>query len=112
MTRQGAEQTIAAGALLQGVVYAYRHLTEGTGPAPKGLPAAVEKALGKGEVAPPGTWVVAWGVTWFSISLLSLAAPGFAGSLALLTIVSTILLNGQAISKDVGTRLETEKKGK
>jgi hypothetical protein len=100
-----------AGALLQGVIYGYRHMVEGAGPAPKTVPSALARTLGKGEPAPPGTWVVGWGVTWFTISMLALASPSTAGSFSLLIIVSTILLNGQHIGKDVGARLNTKKKG-
>lgn len=110
MTRQGAEQTIMAGALLQGVVYGYRHLTEGTGPAPTSPSNALARTLGKGELPPIGTWAVAWGVEWFTISMLALASPQLAGSFALLIIVSTILLNGKPIGKDVGARLNVNTK--
>lgn len=110
MTRQGAEQTIMAGALLQGVIYGYRHLTEGAGPAPSSPSNAIARTLGRGTPPPPGTWVVGWGVEWFTISMLALASPQLAGSFALLIIVSTILLNGKPIGKDVSARLNTTTK--
>jgi hypothetical protein len=94
MQPANAENWVTTSALVVIVVYGYRRITEsGTGKGVKSL-------TGSGEPSSFGQFITAWGFTFFVISLLAQASPGFGGSVALLVMTADLLTNAQAVFGD------------
>lgn len=96
MTSAKAEQMIRLSALVVAGLYAYRRFTEGT---------AAELGRSR-KLAPLGTFVLGWGATFMILSILAPGLPGFAGAMALLVMIASLLHNGVQISRDLQAGLD------
>lgn len=101
MTRQGAERAVTVSALVVFGVYFYRLLTEGHSSSGGGL-----LELG-GVGAPPniGRFITGWGFAFFVLAIITEAAPGLGGSLAILVATGDVLGNAQQVAHDVNHKL-------
>lgn len=100
MTVDGANSMIKTSAMVVGGVYLFRRFTEGT----------AEQEKRSRKLTPLGQFTIAWGVIFFSLSLLAPAAPGTAGNMALLVMVAALLTNGVEVSKDLGAGMQRSAK--
>lgn len=77
-----------------------------------GEPATVSGAAAQllGEGKPPSTerFVVGWGFTFLTLSLMTQASPQLGGSFAALVALGSVLTNGSQVSKDVNTQLRSK----
>jgi hypothetical protein len=94
MQPANAENWVTTSALVVIVVYGYRRITE------SGIGKGVKSLTGSGEPSSFGQFITAWGFTFFVISLLAQASPGFGGSVALLVMTADLLTNAQAVFGD------------
>ena len=104
-TAAEAERMVKVSALVVGGVYLFRRFTETSAPAaglpggPAGPPAPGARA---GEqLVPLGTFVLGWGFLYLSLSAVAASWPGFAGNMAVLVMVASLLANGIQVSKDL-----------
>lgn len=104
MNEAKADSTIKVAALVVGGVYLYRRFTEGT----------AEELKASETVAPLGRFIIGWGVVFFTLSVLAGYWPALAGELAILLMITTLLINGSQIAKDITAGLgkrHTKEKG-
>lgn len=92
MSGKGAIAAILASAVLMGGVYAWRWLT-GRGNLPAAAKLSAGKLVGYGPQVSPEGYLVAWGIVYGGLSLLATAAPGMAGTLALLILLTGMIAN-------------------
>jgi amino acid transporter len=106
MSRQGAERAVTVSALVVFGVYFYRLLTEGHSTSSGGM-----LQLG-GQGAPPnvGRFITGWGFAFFVLSVITEAAPGFGGSMAILVATGDVLGNAKQVTDDVNKQLGADKK--
>jgi hypothetical protein len=92
MSGKAAVHAILLSAAVMGGIYAWRWLTSrGSLPATAELSAA--KLIGYGPQVSPEGFLVAWGVVYGGLSILAMLAPGMAGSLALLILLTGAIAN-------------------
>lgn len=60
---------------------------------------------------PFGEWAIGWGALFLILSLMSEAAPGGAGMLALIVVVGDVLANGATLMTDVEGAITGAEKG-
>ena len=101
MSKQGAERAVVISALVVFVMYFYRHLTEGTTQTNGG----VGQLLGLGAPANVGRFVTAWGFIFFTLSIITEAAPGLGGAFAILVATGDLLTNGTQVVKDINKKV-------
>lgn len=99
MTEQGAERAVTVSALVVAGVYTYRRLSEGSGPPTQG--SKVKQLAGQGAPASVGAFITAWGAAFLIISIITEAAPGLGGSLALLIATADFLTNTEQVASDI-----------
>lgn len=75
-----------------GGIYAWRWLT-GRGKLPAAAKLSAAKLIGYGPQVSPEGFLVAWGIVYGGLSVLSMALPGTAGSLALLILLTGAIAN-------------------
>lgn len=99
---QKAQQWVLVAAVVTGIVYTFRRIIEPsvTTAPKKGTKAA---ALAGAGSPPPalGQWAIAYGAGFLFLSLMAVAAPELAGSLAMLELAGTLLTNGTSILADI-----------
>jgi hypothetical protein len=108
MTRAGAEGAVVTSSIVVGMLYAYRKLVEPTaGTLPAGTESeAVKRIIGlEPKPAPVAEFAVAYGFTFMSLSILALAAPDFAGAMAILVAVGDVLANGASVFTDINRQV-------
>jgi len=96
-------------------IYFYRHLSEGTSatttssqcnvPQSNGSVSKVGQFLGFGTPANIGQFIAAWGFVFFSLSVVSQAAPGFGGMFAILVATGDVLGNSCQLFHDVSVKV-------
>lgn len=92
MTGKAAIHAILLSATIMGGIYAWRWLTNrGKLPHASGLSAA--KLIGYGPQVSPEGFLIAWGIVYGGLSVLSMALPGLAGSMALLILLTGAIAN-------------------
>lgn len=107
MTRASAERAVTISALVVFGVYFYRLLTEGHSTQASG---GILQLGGVG--APPniGRFVTGWGFAFFVLSIITEAAPGLGGSMAILVATGDVLGNAKQVADDVNLKLGAQKK--
>lgn len=101
MTRQDAEQAVTISALTVFGIYFYRLATEGHSDSGGG----VLQLGGIGAPANLGRFITGWGFAFLMLSVITEAAPGLGGSLAILVAAGDVLTNGAQVATDVNTKL-------
>lgn len=95
-----AQKWVLTSALVTALIYTVRHLVEGdTSPAPASN--AARQFLGQGSPPSFGQWAIAYGTAFLGLSLLAVAAPEVAASLAMFTLVVTFLESGGQLANDL-----------
>lgn len=98
-----AESAVTTSALVVGGIFLYRHLVE----------PSIGNGREKGKAsnilmggAPPSvpTFVVGWGFTFLTLSMVAAASPELGGWFAILVALGAILTNGQTVLSDVSKR--------
>jgi hypothetical protein len=103
MSQGTAERWVTISAATVAGIYAYRRLTEPSGP-----PATFQKLIGVGELPQLGAWATAWGFTFLVVAMMAEASPGLGGGFAILIMTADALTNSTSLFGDVG---KAEKKG-
>lgn len=128
MTEGKAQDLVNGAALVVSAIYFYRKLIEpavgaGGGGAssakattagdvqvsfyePSTIPGAAAQLMGQGNVASTGRFVVGWGFTFLTLSLMAPLLPELAGSFAALVALGSILGNGTQVASDVEIQLK------
>jgi hypothetical protein len=88
---------VITAALLVALIYAWRYFT--AGPESGGAPLGAQSLAGIGPLVSPEGFLVAWGFTFMTLSVISGFAPGFASNMALLILVSDVIANGVGVAK-------------
>jgi hypothetical protein len=96
MDRAAAERWVTISAVTVAGIYAYRRLTESSGP-----PATIPKLLGIGQLPQLGAWATAWGFTFLVVAVMAEASPPLGGSFAILIMTADILTNSSNLFSDV-----------
>lgn len=125
MTEGKAQDLVNGAALIVSAIYFYRKLIEpavgaagsSAGPdatekptagEPHTVAGAAAQLLGQGEVASTGRFVVGWGFTFLTLSLMAPAAPELAGAFAALVALGSILGNGTQLASDLEVQLNRQ----
>lgn len=125
MTEGKAQDLVNGAALVVAAIYFYRKLIEpavggaagasagaGASPpaagAPKTVAGAAAQLMGQGETASTGRFVIGWGFTFLTLSLMTPALPELAGAFAGLVALGSILGNGTQLAADLETQLNRE----
>jgi hypothetical protein len=119
VNQENAQNAINSAALVTAGIYFYRKLIEpATAPgasanagrpgagSPVDLTGATEQFFGKGEAPPASRFIVGWGFTFLTLSLVVGMSPELAGYFAILIAVGSLLGNGAQVFEDVGTQLK------
>jgi len=96
MSHDTAQRWVTISAVTVAGIYAYRRLTEESGP-----PATVPKLMGIGELPQLGAWATAWGFTFLVVAAIAEASPPLGGSFAILIMTADILTNSSNLFSDV-----------
>lgn len=108
MTRAGAEGAVVTSSIVVGMLYAYRKLVEPTAGAlaPGSESEALKRIIGlEPKPAPVAEFAVAYGFTFMTLSIVALAAPAVAGSMAILIAVGDVLANGASVFTDISNQV-------
>jgi hypothetical protein len=87
MNQQQAQTAVSVSAVLVAGMYAYRKLTESK------------------PSSSTGHFVIGYGFTFLTLSVLAQAAPALGGMFAVLVATGDVLVNGQALFKDLNGAL-------
>ncbi|HET9721121.1 MAG TPA: hypothetical protein VFP55_13655 [Solirubrobacteraceae bacterium] len=104
-TTSRAQRWVLTAGLLTLIIYTFRRIVEPTtSAAPRGGSAA--RLAGHGS-PPPSLehWAVSYGAAFLGLSILAMATPELAASIAALAVAGNLLSNGSAITSDI-TRLQ------
>lgn len=101
MTSQGATTAVTTSALVVFGIYGYRRVIEGTA---GGTGSGLSSLLGLGSSSKGGSFITAWGFTFFVLALLAEAAPELGGTLAITVAVSDFFTNATSLLGDVNKR--------
>src|SRR5215469_2588832 len=96
MSHDTAQRWVTISAVTVAGIYAYRRLTEGSGP-----PATIPKLMGIGELPQLGAWATAWGFCYLVVAAIAEASPPLGGSFAILIMTADILTNSSNLFSDV-----------
>lgn len=103
-----AQKWVLTAALVTAIIYGFRRALE---PSVQQAPArggTAAKLTGAGSPPPAlGHWAVAYGAGFMMLSMLAIAAPEAAGSVAMLIVAGSLLTNGTAIVADIGNLEKT-----
>jgi hypothetical protein len=94
---QAAVHAILLSAAVMGAIYAWRWLT-GRGKLPATAKLSPAALIGYGPQVSPEGYLVAWGIVYGGLSMLSTVLPGMAGSLALLILLTGAIANFSSAS--------------
>lgn len=89
MNSDQAQSAVALSAFVVAAIFAYRKLIETT------------TSPSVGEVPQTGHFVLGFGFTYITLSLLAQAAPALGGMFAVLVAVGDLLANGQPLIADL-----------
>jgi hypothetical protein len=104
-SRKGAEGAVLASSLVVVSLWGYRKLIE---PAAQGRSTepALRKIIGlEPKPANPAQFAVAFGFVFFSLSILSMAAPEAASAFAILIATGYVLTNGASVFTDITSQV-------
>jgi hypothetical protein len=87
---------IIVSAFMVAAIYAWRYLTGGETPRASLTPASV---IGAGPLVSPEGFLVAWGVIYLVLAVLSGFSEALAASLAISILLGDILANGVAVAR-------------
>lgn len=94
--------SILLSAFVIGGLYAWRWLT-GTGeqgaPVPTTAAGKAKSLIGLGPQVSPEGFIIAWGVVYMFLSILSTVSPGLAGAFALLILLGGVVANFASASE-------------
>lgn len=111
MTDSQARDAINGAAIIIAGLYFYRKLIEPQTPQtrrkrqPSSLGATAGQVLGVGPLASTGRFVVGFGFTFLTLSIVEGISPKLAGSFAILVAVGAVLGNGMQVSADLRAQL-------
>lgn len=91
MNGQQAQSAVTLSAFVVASVFAYRKLTAGS----------------SGSAPNTGHFVIGFGFTYITLSIIAQAAPELGGMFAVLVAVGDLLANGTALIGDLQTGLKT-----
>jgi hypothetical protein len=115
-SRKGAEGTVLVSALVVGSVWAYRKLIEPSAQAGQLLgedianrqltEAGLRKIIGlEPTPASAAQFTVAFGFTFFTLSIMALAVPELAAAFAILIATGDVLANGASVFTDISQQV-------
>jgi hypothetical protein len=110
-SRKNAEGTVLVASLVVAAVWAYRKLIEGSSVASKTNEPALRKVIGL-EAKPANTaqFAVAFGFTFFTLSIGAMAAPELASAMAILIATGDVLANGASVFTDISAQVSEKTK--
>jgi hypothetical protein len=96
-----AQKWVLAAAILEMLIYTFRHLIEGDTSSAPASSSQARAFLGQGKPPNFGQWIIAYGVAFTFLGVLTLGAPEVAGALAMFMLVATFLESGGQLATDL-----------
>ena len=102
MSTGKAQGWIIVSAIVTGGMYFLRRMVETADIGTSTSKSKIEAVLGSG--APPAleTWLLAYGITYFGLAIMAMAAPELAAAFAILVLAVNGINNGVTVAADIG----------
>lgn len=112
LTSDRAQQWVLVAALITTASYGFRRLVETDLKRTPAHGSSTQRLLGSGSPPPPlSTWAFSYGAAFSILALIAFASPEIGGSLAILSVLATVMFNSQAVIADLGSLQGTAQHG-